>query len=630
MEYLFEANFANGGNVEIVLKNKEGEIIEHLAGFNEIFDVFITKNVKTRTTNEPVLRWFNSNFKNWIKNEAPGYNDHGNYIPEKKFMDAVYPKLEDVIEDLQSDFDDMSEEEIMDAFPEYIRKNPVGASIFAGGRRFRLVNVTAKLSGELIDYLNAVVINQEQRNQLVMPDQFFARDLSKIPAATAIENAHGYHVYLKRMGEKITRDQLKQLYAGLRKDVDYEVVQKFADGSRIVRALTARYTELEGKAMKHCVATYGRRVESGTERIYSLQDDEGLPVCTFELSGNDKEIRQVKGPHNGPVHNVQYQDNAIEFLQQGDRKFISSGYGSTDYKLIGMKSPDLKNVKKIELKNDKKLDEGFFKRRMFENEVLDAEDDDTPKRPTRTKTDNMSSFRNMNFGSRTDRLPSERRSSSSDDESSEGKGWREKAMKLHQASSSETEDAMKGVQLDRQSLIYLMNMDLSGLTDEPRPPRTDVSVPQYDITKPKAADLPAVLANALKVAGMQNPKWHMVRNLPGYMSAGIRAIGRQVFRPFTSTEIEDIQVIANVNGSGPNTSAELNAVANFLVKFGTKNSDAAMHFHDRIPGYSAEMKVFTFANYTFLVVKDHAGQYIYSWPSTDNKVATDDDTLKIE
>lgn len=620
MEYLFEANFANGGNVEIVLKNKEGEIIEHLAGFNEIFEVFLTKNIKPRTTNEVVLKWFNSNFKNWLKNEAVGYNDFGYYIPEKKFMDAVYPKLEDVIEDLQSDFDDMSEEEIMDAFPEYIRKNPAGASIFAGGRRFRLVNVTAKLAGELIDYLNAVAVNQNERNYQVMPDQFFARDLTKVAVPMAIENARGYHVYLERMGEKLTKAQYKQMYKELRAGIDYEVVKKFADGSRMVRALNSRFTDIEGKAMRHCVASYGARVNSGAERIYSLQDEEGLPVVTIEMSGDDKEIRQVKGPANGPVHDKKYHKNIIEFLQDGDRKFVSSGYGSGDYKFIGMKSPDLKNVKMIE--------EGISK--MLENEVLDAEDDDIPQRLTKTKTDNLSSFRNINFGSRNDRLPSAGRKTSGDDESSKGEGWREKAMKLHTASAGETEDAIKGVQLDRQSLIYLMNMDLSGLTDEPRPPRTDVSVPQYDITKPKAADLPAVLANALKVAGMQNPKWHMVRNLPGYMSAGIRAIGRQVFRPFTSTEIEDIQVIANVNGSGPNTSAELNAVANFLVKFGTKNSDAAMHFHDRIPGYSAEMKVFTFANYTFLIVKDHAGQYIYSWPSTDNKVATDDDTLKIE
>ena len=65
--YLFEANFANGGNVEVILKDKDGHEIERLYAFNEIFDSFLAKNLKNRTSQEKVLKWFNSNFKNWIK-----------------------------------------------------------------------------------------------------------------------------------------------------------------------------------------------------------------------------------------------------------------------------------------------------------------------------------------------------------------------------------------------------------------------------------------------------------------------------------------------------------------------------------------------------------------------------------
>jgi hypothetical protein len=136
-----------------------------------------------------------------------------------------------------------------------------------------------------------------------------------------------------------------------------------------------------------------------------------------------------------------------------------------------------------------------------------------------------------------------------------------------------------------------------------------------------------VINAALKAGGSITPEWHMVKNLPGYMSAGIRAIGRQVFSPFTKTKIEDIQVIANLNDSGPNSAGEINAVAKFLLDFGTKSTDASMEFQDRIPGYKADMKVYTFANYTFLLVKDHAGNYIYSWPSTDNKSTLSDKSL---
>ena len=39
--------------------------------------------------------------------------------------------------------------------------------------------------------------------------------------------------------------------------------------------------------------------------------------------------------------------------------------------------------------------------------------------------------------------------------------------------------------------------------------------------------------------------------------------------------------------------------------------------------------MYTFANYTFLLVKDHAGNYIYVWPSTDNKHSLEDKSLTL-
>ena len=611
--YLFEANFANGGNVDINLKDKDGRVIENLASFNRVIDSYIDKSVKTRARQEKVITWFSSNFKNWLKNEAKGYNDFGSYTPEKKFRSALYPTFDEVLEDLKDEFDDMTEEEIIAAFPDYIQANPSSALIFAGGRRLtRLPSVLQKLTGELIDYLNAVVINQEDRNYQLMPDNFFVRDLTKLTPADAIRNAFEYHIYLERQGEKLTREQLKQQYKSLREGIDYKVLEKFPNGVRVVQALNSKYTDLEGAAMKHCVATYGHEVNSKEKIIVSVQNREGLPEATFELNRDGTIIKQVKGKYNASVK-PEFHKTIQKFLKTQTHfpnlKFSNDGsYGSSDYRLIGLESRDISKIR---------IDENF--------EIVDDEDD-RPK-PTKTKQSFKSSFQSMNFGNRNDKLPGLRK----DDENSDKKdGWQEKAMKLNRASKGQTDDAMKDVQLDRQSILYFMNMDLSGLTDEIPEPSTDVSVPQYDVTKPKPANLPAIMGNALKVAGMQNPDWHMVKNLPGYMSAGIRAIGRQVFAPFTSTKIEDIQVIASLGGRGPNTTAEINAVANFLVKFGTKSTDASMEFSERIPGYKAEMKVYTFANYTFLLVQDHAGNYIYAWPSTDNKISIEDESLKLK
>lgn len=135
----------------------------------------------------------------------------------------------------------------------------------------------------------------------------------------------------------------------------------------------------------------------------------------------------------------------------------------------------------------------------------------------------------------------------------------------------------------------------------------------------KTQNLPAVITRELAAAGKVVPEWHMVKHLPGYLSSGIRAIGRKVFEPFTKTPIENIQVLANVQGQGPNTQTEINSVVNYLLKKGVRSTDAELYFSEKIPNYSASVKIFKAGGHTFFVVKDFAGAYIYSWPSSTEK-----------
>lgn len=130
-------------------------------------------------------------------------------------------------------------------------------------------------------------------------------------------------------------------------------------------------------------------------------------------------------------------------------------------------------------------------------------------------------------------------------------------------------------------------------------------------------NLPAVINKQIAQTENIEPEWHMVKHLPGYLKQGIRAVGRQVFGTFTSTPLENIQVIANLGGSGPNPEHELDAVINWLHSNGKVDSAAQLHFERSIPNYGADVLVFKAKGYTFLAVKDFAGQYIYSWPSTD-------------
>lgn len=151
----------------------------------------------------------------------------------------------------------------------------------------------------------------------------------------------------------------------------------------------------------------------------------------------------------------------------------------------------------------------------------------------------------------------------------------------------------------------------------------DVGTPEL---KPTSKNLPAIISKALATMGRSlkgispdDVEWHMVKHLPGYLSKPIRAMGRQVFSPFTKTPIEDIQVIASLGGA-PNTDAEIDAVSKYVSKNGHRDHALEVLFTEVIPGYNAHVIIYDCLGYTFCFVKDFAGNYIYSWPSSDTRI----------
>ena len=606
MYYLFEANYANSGDTGVEIKDSTGIEIEVLYPFNKIFDVGIMKPLEKLELQEKTKQWFNSNFRNWLKNEAPGYSSHDDrFLSEKRFYELLYPDLESTIDDLHDEFPNMSHDEILASFPAYIQKNPKDVKIFAGGRKFRMnVSKFMNMIGELKDYLNAVAQNQVDRNIEILPDAYFVKDLSKLTPVEALKKAFEYHVYAERMASKLSHEQKKASYKALKHGEDFETFKDLEDGVIVVKAKSGKFAKCEGKAMGHCVGTYDQDVESGKTIILAVMKD-GVSKATFQMSKDMKTIQQLKGPKNGPVDPDIHQ-KLQQLVKDEKWKFESSGYGSGDYKHIGLKSGNVEDIKESIA--------DFYE--AFSQMLLEADD-----KPKKTKTKQDDSLKNkFSFKTDKDHLPANAKSAKDDDQPNSSRS--QKDLELKKASADATREKMKDVKMDFKSFLHFMNMDLTGLED-----KIDPTVTTDMIVKPAARDLPKVINAALKAGGSITPEWHMVKNLPGYMSAGIRAIGRQVFSPFTKTKIEDIQVIANLNDSGPNSAGEINAVAKFLLDFGTKSTDASMEFQDRIPGYKADMKVYTFANYTFLLVKDHAGNYIYSWPSTDNKSTLSDKSL---
>jgi hypothetical protein len=101
------------------------------------------------------------------------------------------------------------------------------------------------------------------------------------------------------------------------------------------------------------------------------------------------------------------------------------------------------------------------------------------------------------------------------------------------------------------------------------------------------------------------PEWFQIRNLPGYLRAAIHSLGRQKVSAFTDASVEDIMVIASLGTNEPNSQAELNAVTSWLRDEGEQDIESE--------------DIYTAEGYTFLIAKDDYGEYVYAWPTTDDK-----------
>lgn len=125
-------------------------------------------------------------------------------------------------------------------------------------------------------------------------------------------------------------------------------------------------------------------------------------------------------------------------------------------------------------------------------------------------------------------------------------------------------------------------------------------------------NLPAIIQTAIAVSGDNSvtPQWHMVRHLPGYLREPIRAMGRQVFAQFTETAVEDIQTVTTLS----NREEEVKALMGWISRNGIRDDRAEMDFEQTMPGYKADVQVWSAEEYTFLLVRDFAGHYVYGWP----------------
>lgn len=137
-------------------------------------------------------------------------------------------------------------------------------------------------------------------------------------------------------------------------------------------------------------------------------------------------------------------------------------------------------------------------------------------------------------------------------------------------------------------------------------------------TQVNIRNLPSVAGARMQAAGFQNPDWHRVANLPGNMQQAIRTLGRRLFAAMTETPTDEILMVANLGGRGPNTHQEVNSVVNFIQEYGQDLGSGDIDFDRIIPGYQADIHQYSAAGIRWLLVQDQFGRYVYSWPESDS------------
>lgn len=187
---------------------------------------------------------------------------------------------------------------------------------------------------------------------------------------------------------------------------------------------------------------------------------------------------------------------------------------------------------------------------------------------------------------------------------------------LRRGSAADTARAVSGITPSDAMRDMMSRINVPADMDAGDDDTTDI-VPHRPI---EPQNVPAVISREIAMTDPHavNPTWHAVSNLPGNMSRAILTLGRALFKSFTRTPTEDIVMIGNVGGQGPNSTREVNSVAAWVKENGRPVDAAKIDFDQSIPGYSASVKHYVVGGVRFKIVKDQFGDYIYAWPETDS------------
>lgn len=322
-ELLFESNFSNSGKQNITISSEtESETIYSFEAIFEIMKLWLHKKYSEVDNYNLVEKYFTSTFKNWLKNDATGYQQLNHSWPSVDvFYKTLYPSTVDIIQHLAEELE-LSEEEILAQFPSYVKTNMKGSTIFLGGRRFKFQRTAlATIVEHMVDYIVPAV---NRHPDVIQHPNLILSDITKITVPDMLQRSVIYHQYIENKNKKISLTDAKEQYKSLHENHDYTVIEVIDNVEfRLVKSVP--YLQIEGKWMNHCV---GGGSYTNSTIVSVVPKQLGVSVCTLEFTDKTfKTANQTKGRSNSYV-NTEFHDVIWKFLLKHDAT-------TKDKKMIG-------------------------------------------------------------------------------------------------------------------------------------------------------------------------------------------------------------------------------------------------------------------------------------------------------
>lgn len=136
-------------------------------------------------------------------------------------------------------------------------------------------------------------------------------------------------------------------------------VMKWENGMEIVQLTTPEALDYESEYMGNCVGkgSYDGSVKSGSIRIYSLRDADGMPHATLEVRKKEDskdEVHQCKGKGNEAVV-LKYRPYITEFIKISQFKVVEDGNKIGFFELYDEKSGKSQDYDIFNLPKDRKF-----------------------------------------------------------------------------------------------------------------------------------------------------------------------------------------------------------------------------------------------------------------------------------